>query len=221
MIVIHKLKMIYMGFINYSYLIVDENTMEASIIDPAWNLTKINEIITNLNIKLKSILLTHSHFDHINLVDDLLKKYNPIVYISKVESDFYNYHTQNMNRINDLSTISIGNSNCLCILTPGHSKGGMSFYIDGNLFTGDTIFVEGCGICQSLGGSAKDLYESVQVIKRFPDNTIIWPGHSFGIPVGQKLSTVINKNIYFQIYSKKIFEDFACRKQRKGIFDFK
>ena len=72
-------------FINYSYLIVEKSSNKACIIDPSWELAKIERAISNLKVNLQFILLTHAHFDHINLAECIARKYDIDVYMSEQE----------------------------------------------------------------------------------------------------------------------------------------
>ena len=74
--------------LNIVYLIWDNETKDAAIVDPAWDLTEVLIFISSNNLKLKKILLTHSHHDHVNSIDTLLKKYDLPIYINKSRGKF-------------------------------------------------------------------------------------------------------------------------------------
>ena len=74
--------------LNMVYLIWDKDTKDAAIVDPAWDLTDVLIFMTSNNLKLKKILLTHSHHDHVNSIDTLLRQYDLPIYINKVEANF-------------------------------------------------------------------------------------------------------------------------------------
>ena len=83
--------------------------------------------------------------------------------------------------LEDNDEIKIGESIIKVIHTPGHTPGSICIYIPGNIFTGDTLFVEGCGRTDLPGGSFKQLSKSVhEKIYTLPENTIVWPGHDYG-----------------------------------------
>ena len=200
-------------FINYCYIVFYKETKEALIIDPSWEIDKINKCIEENDLKLKWILLTHSHKDHINLVSPLIKQYNAQVFISEAESEFYQYTCDNLNLVRDNEKLFLGNIMCQCILTPGHSVGSMCFLMDDYIFTGDTLFVEGCGICDTCGGSAEEMYNSIQRLKRIvKPNVKVYPGHSFGMNLGVTMADLYNINIYLNIEEKSNFISFRERK---------
>ncbi|AGX44724.1 MBL fold metallo-hydrolase [Clostridium saccharobutylicum] len=205
-----------LDMINYTYLIIDNYTKKATIIDPAWEFDKVTSIIKKYDANLVSILLTHSHNDHVNLVEKLVEKFDVDVYMSKEEASFYEYKTRNLKLINDNEIIILGNTQIKCILTAGHTHGSMCFFVeDQKLFTGDTLFVEGCGRCDLFGGSADEMFNSIKKIKNgIPQNVKIYPGHSFGFKGGVELKELDKFNFYYNIESKDNFIMFRMRKNQ-------
>ena len=83
--------------------------------------------------------------------------------------------------VKDNDILDLGEIQCKVIHTPGHSPGGICLLVEGNLFTGDTLFVGGVGRTDLPGGSLDQLVVSIKTkIYTLPDNTIIWPGHDYG-----------------------------------------
>ncbi|OMF78216.1 MBL fold metallo-hydrolase [Paenibacillus peoriae] len=217
-----QLRACFMNFINYVYFVMDEKTRDIAIVDPSWDLLKVESYLQHLNGDLKAILLTHSHWDHINLVNPLLEKYNPQVFMSTNEIDFYHFRCRNLHSIKDKDSIKVGETEIKSLLTPGHTAGSVCYLLSDRLFTGDTIFIEGCGFCDPNGGNPIELYNSVQKIKREIDDSIqIYPAHSFGKAPGFTLNHLMDENIYFQFTSKESFIKFRMRPNQKGLFDFK
>lgn len=217
---IYDIKTYSFGISNYNYIVSDKKTGTALIIDPSWEYKKLVNKLNQLDLKLQSILLTHSHFDHVNLVDSLTNTFNPQVYMSRVEIDFSSFRCRNLNGLNDLNEVIIGETKVLSILTPGHTPGSMCYFVPGSLFTGDTIFIEGCGACSFMGGSAEAMFDSVQRVKYFNSNVKIYPGHSYGQQPGQTIEYLEKNNIYFQIEKKEDFIKFRMRKNQRGLFKF-
>ena len=124
---VHVLKTCFGNFRNYTYIVMDIKTRVALIVDPSWELKKITDKIDSIGADLKAIFLTHSHIDHVNLVFPLVKYYNPDVYISRQEIDFYGYRCRNSHALADMDRLSFGDTNLLALLTPGHTYGGMCF----------------------------------------------------------------------------------------------
>ncbi len=200
---------------NYCYIIVDNLTNEAMIVDPAWSIKIIKDKLIELNAKLTTVLLTHSHYDHTNLVNTLVKQFGVNVFMSSEEIDFYDFRCDNLNPVDDMNIIKFGENSVKCLLTPGHTTGGMCYVLPDSIFTGDTIFIEGCGVCSEEGASAEGLYESVQRIKRDISSDVkVYPGHSYGKEPGCTMEYVTNNNIYFQLNDKQVFVDFRMRKEK-------
>ncbi len=207
------------SYVNYSYIILDKASKDAAIVDPAWGLEEIRTNLDKLGVRLTQILLTHSHLDHVNLVSSLVELYNPTVFMSAKEIDFYNFHCKNLNAVYHLDSIKLGDTLIKCLATPGHTAGGMCFVLPDCIFTGDTIFIEGCGICNTQGGSPERMFDSIQMIKNIVHpNTIVYPGHSFGKKPGCPLGLLMKENIYFLIENKNIFVNFRMRNNQKHLY---
>ncbi|WP_339192668.1 MBL fold metallo-hydrolase [Bacillus sp. FSL K6-1003] len=219
---VHTIKTFHQGWTNYCYIIEDIVSRSAIVVDPSWELSKLTNKLSELEVDLSAILLTHSHYDHVNLVEPLLALFRPQVYMSKTEIDFYQFRCKNLIALQDRETISIGMTKAQCLLTPGHTAGGMCYLFSESIFTGDTIFTEGCGICEDHGSSADDMFDSVQRIKSIVSPKVrVYPGHSFGQAPGQTIGELLKHNIYFQIDKREYFVKFRNRKNQRGIFDFK
>jgi hydroxyacylglutathione hydrolase len=209
------------SFKNYSYVILDTTTRLTAIVDPVWELETIEIFLKRHNANLVTILLTHSHFDHVNLVKPLLQEYNPQVVMSAKEINYYNFKCRNLTPIENGDALKLGNTDIKCLVTPGHTAGSTCFLLLDSMFTGDTIFIEGCGMCNMDGGSPEEMYSSIQMIKNTvsPD-VLVYPAHSYGKPPGYPLSHLFKENIYFQINKLEYFIDFRMRKNQNNVFNF-
>ncbi len=174
---------------NNNYLIIDEDTKEAALIDCSYEDDEIQAELQKQGAKLKYILLTHGHFDHIagiqkdNVIPVLMHKedlgwvkkvnqYLPMVGMSEIAVPTINKF------IADGEIIKLGNSEIKVIHTPGHTQGGVCFYVDGKLFSGDTIFRESVGRCDLEGGNFDQIVDSIETkIFTLPPETVIYPGH--------------------------------------------
>lgn len=219
---VYQLKVQQSKFINYIYLIVDKITKQTAIVDPSWNYDTVINLINKLNVKISALLLTHSHIDHVYMVDRLIEKYKDVkVYMSDVECRYYNYTANNLFRLQDGDKIRFGETEVECILTPGHTKGSMCYLLQASLFTGDTIFAEGCGMCTCQGGDAYEMYHSIQKIRKIVKPHVqLYAGHSYGKSQGNTLMEVSESNIYFQIYDAKDFVEFRNRRGQNKLLGF-
>ena len=107
---------------NKVYVCANNFTNEAVLIDPSWEMDKIENIINNRKLDLKAIILTHSHFDHVNLVDQFVEKYSCEVYISKIEKEFYSFDSKNLITFLDGEEINIGSIKIKTIISLWTSK---------------------------------------------------------------------------------------------------
>ncbi len=216
------LRMTYMSMVNYSYMVLDYINNKAIIVDPAWDIEKIEQTLEDTETVLSGILLTHSHPDHIHLARPLAEKYHCPVWMSNEEIEDSGFSAPQLVGI-DKTPWSVGQIQIEPIFTPGHTPGGMCYLIGNSLFTGDTLFIEGCGLCPDIE-SAHDMFESIEYLKnRLKPETLIFPGHSYGRPPGQTFSYVLKNNIYLQFNNKNDFTAYRLRKGQNKVsfFDFK
>ncbi|WP_234025574.1 MBL fold metallo-hydrolase [Bacillus paralicheniformis] len=220
--VVYQFKVRHANIINYNYIIVDLQSGRSAIVDPAWNMGLITSIFREIGTEPDIVLLTHSHYDHVNLVDEFTECYDVKVYMSRMEISNYGFASQNLIPVEDEDIIHLGGTSITCLLTPGHTAGGMSFLLKGSMFTGDTVFIEGCGVCDMPGGSPEQMFSSIQKIKRLVSPSVrIFPGHSFGKEPGYPISYLLENNMYFLIDEQSHFVNFRMRKNQKHVFDFK
>ncbi|MWC28301.1 MBL fold metallo-hydrolase [Paenibacillus sp. MMS18-CY102] len=209
------------NIINQVYIIVDSYTGKTAIVDPAWNMELIEAKLARLGAVPEMILLTHSHEDHVQLADPLARKFGVNVYMSRREADYYRFGCTNLHLLDDGATVWLGRTAITGLLTPGHTAGGMCYKLEGSLFTGDTAFIEGCGICNLPGGSPDDMFDSIQRIKRVADASVrVYPGHSFGEKPGQTLGHLLSNNVYFILENRDTFVKFRMRSNQSRLFHF-
>jgi sulfur dioxygenase len=160
----------------YTYLLGDSETREAVIIDPVLERTDRDlKLIEELGLKLKYILDTHVHADHITGSSDLKKATGAKIVLGENTcvdcADIL---------LKDGNALTFGSHTLKGLSTPGHTEGCMSFYTEGMVFTGDALFIRGTGRTDFQGGSSETLFESItEKLFTLPDDTIIYPGHDY------------------------------------------
>ena len=160
---------------NYSYLIIDEDKLEACVVDPS-EAKPIIDYLSGKNINLKYILNTHHHYDHIGGNTELKKKFGSVVL-------GFNGDAKRIPEIDillkDNEIWNRGNFKAKIIHIPGHTTGHICFYFfDENLlFTGDTLFSLGCG--RIFEGTYEQMYDSLNKLKSLPKETKIYCGHEY------------------------------------------
>lgn len=174
---------------NFSYILADENTGEAAVIDPSWELEKIFDDIRNHSWKVKYIINTHTHFDHILGNQE-------VVAVTGAKIIQHKNSTQHADiAVEDGQIITIGKIMVRVIHTPGHSKDSISLVVNNKLvLTGDTLFVGNCGRVDLPGSDASEMYDSLfKKIANLDESLIVYPGHNYGTTqtstIGQEKKT--------------------------------
>jgi len=160
---------------NFSYLIADEPTGEAAIVDPSGNGDAIEPLIRENHLKLKYLLVTHHHDDHLgdsyrlrSLLGGLIVAHDS----SGVEKDV---------AVVDGDVLRIGSIRLKIIHTPGHTPDSICVLADGKLMTGDTLFIGECGRTDLPGGDSSKMYDSLfHKLAKLDGGTEIYPGHDYG-----------------------------------------
>jgi len=195
---------------NYNYLVVDPGSLQAVIVDPAWEMDKIDQALADTQATLSGILVTHSHPDHIHLSKPVAEKYGCPIWMSNAEIAASGFSARQLIGIDSIPWM-VGQMQIEPIITPGHTPGSTCYLIDGNLFTGDVLFAEGCGICPDTQ-AAHAMFASLEHLKtRLEPHTRIFPGHSYGQPPGRMMSQLRRENIYLQFSDKNSFAAFRLR----------
>lgn len=191
---------------SFTYVLVDASSRRAVVVDPAWDPEAIAARLQAIEAVPGAILLTHSHFDHVNAVSPLVERYGAEVYMSSREIDVYGFRCERLNAVEHGDVVRIGDTAVACLATPGHTAGGLCFHAGDALFTGDTVFTEGCGVCTAPGGDPRAMFQSLALIRRaVPLATRVFPGHSFGMAPGRTLRVLERENVYLQFEDPEQF----------------
>jgi hydroxyacylglutathione hydrolase len=205
-------------FNNVCYVIHNSDSNHALLIDPSWDSETYENLFEKLGVNSISIFLTHRHIDHRDLVPYFTRVYNSPVYISREESEFYNYTCDNQIMIDGESDIEIESYLIKPILMPGHTVGCISYLVGDNLFTGDTLFNESAGTCACKGGDSTQMFHSFKHLKSLiHDSTKIWPGHEYKAPVGKPFKEVTELNRFLRIEEEELFVSLRDRLDRTMI----
>lgn len=195
-------KMVLGSYQENAYIIINEETREAIIIDPGDEGKSLVSYIKGLNVKLQYILLTHGHLDHVGAVDDLREEFNIPAYISEADMKYIERRKVafgQMKRadffLKEGDSLSFGNMPVKIFETPGHSKGSLCFLIDNVLYVGDVLFQGSIGRTDLPGGEFNELISSIKdKLMKLPGNTRVMPGHGPETTLSQEKSF----NIYLR-----------------------
>ncbi len=186
---------------NFTYIVEDDDTNEAIIIDPSWELIELELIIKRNNLKIKYIVNTHHHFDH-TLGNEAMTESTKAPIIQHEFSELKHDIT-----VKDGDYIEFGNSKLKVLHTPGHSKDSICLIGDGKIFSGDTLFVGNCGRIDLPGGSAKELYHSLfDVLHSLDDSLVLYSGHNYG---NSETSTIGQEKITNHVMQKRTEQEFV------------
>jgi hydroxyacylglutathione hydrolase len=187
------IKCIPVGYIDTNcYILSDNDTKEAVVIDPGYDGEKIYSEIKSMGVAVKYIILTHGHFDHIMAVSYIKEKTNAQVVISEQDaiclgsalearvhemlSDEFIECAPNI-LIKDNEKLQVGNMTLEVISTPGHTKGSICIKCGEELFTGDTLFYENCGRCDLPGGDYSMMLSSLKKLYDLDGDYRVYTGH--------------------------------------------
>lgn len=182
------------SFATNCYTVANQDTREAIIIDPADRAGFLEDLYTNQKLKPVAILLTHGHADHIGAVQELKEHYPDIkLYAGAEEKKLLMDVRLNLSQafgkpmtieadgyLADGEEIELIGAKIKCIHVPGHTEGGMCYYIEeaGILFSGDTLFNKSVGRSDFPTGDGAALIENIQSkLFSLPEDVIVYPGH--------------------------------------------
>ena len=198
-----------------TYLLIDENSKEAIIIDLAGDYQEIKDELTKYNAKLKYVLNTHGHFDHVLGDYDIQKEFGIPIYVHEDDK----YMVENLPKqlemfgfVNNTlapekietfvenDIFKIGENEIKVIHTPGHTPGSSCFLLGKNLFSGDTLFYTSVGRTDFEGGSFAQISNSIKdKLFKLDDDITVYPGHDLQTTIGyeKKYNCYFGSNVNY------------------------
>jgi len=183
-----------------TYIVGDEKTREAVVIDPGDESDRIIELIKTNGLKVVTIVCTHAHFDHLGALGDIKKETGAKVFIhgddlemfrtARQQATLWGYEIDDIPEPDGLlkegDVVRIGGIEFKVLHTPGHSPGGISLYGEGVVFTGDTLFQGSVGRTDLPGGDIAVLKESFRRLLDLPEETRVLSGHGPETTIGKE-----------------------------------
>jgi len=201
--------------VNFVYAIGDRATGECVLVDPAYAVGELVELVGADGMTVTGALATHYHADHVGGsmmgyrvegVRELLGHVGVKVHVQEAEAA----HVMKVTELShgDLAVhepgdvVTVGDVRIELVHTPGHTPGSQCFLVDGRLVSGDTLFLEGCGRTDLPGSDSDAMYESLQRLAKLPDDTLVFPGHRYSLPSSGTMDAVRATNIVYKPKSK-------------------
>jgi len=188
---------------NFSYIIADEDTKEAAVVDPSFNADAIADLLKNEGLDAKYVINTHQHADHVAGNEDIKSAFDARIVahkLSKVKKDI---------SVADGDIIKLGAVSIKVLHTPGHTPDGICLLADGKLLTGDTLFVGECGRTDLPGSSTEDIYCSLfHCLMKLDDKIEVYPGHDYGSRPSSTIGLERRTNYTLEKRSLKEFIEF-------------
>lgn len=175
------------------YLVVDKETAQAAVVDPGGKSDELTEYLKSSDVKLKYILLTHGHFDHISYANELAKQFDAEIVCGKNTDKYLSDNFLNLSAnhdevenvkpfgadilLDDGDVLTLGNTAIKFITTPGHTDGCGCYIFDDNILSGDTLFCESYGRTDFSTSSFTDMTASLKKLKMLDGDYNVYPGH--------------------------------------------
>jgi glyoxylase-like metal-dependent hydrolase (beta-lactamase superfamily II) len=188
---------------NLAYAIGSRSTREALLVDPAWDVERLLARAERDGMRVVGALATHYHQDHVGgqIFGISIEGLPRLMELSPMPVHVHTREAEGVRRVTGLSArdfvaheggdaIELGGLRIRLLHTPGHTPGSQCFLVEeagrpGRLVSGDTLFLNGCGRVDLPGGDPEALYRSLhEVLKRLPDDTLVYPGHLYADPCG-------------------------------------
>jgi len=197
---------------NFCEILYCPETRAAAIVDPAWEVDVLLREASKLDLKVELALITHTHNDHIEGVDELVDKTGAMVVVNAREAQAVHAGGRALFDARDGRDIAIGRRGVRALETRGHTVGGTCYLADGYVVTGDVLFVGGCGRTDFQGGDTAAMWQSLQRLMRLPEETRVYPGHNYGETATSTIGHETRTNPYLRCAT---FEEFRALRERK------
>ena len=191
---------------NFSYVMADEETKEAAVVDSSYNADEIIKIIKNEKFQLRYVINTHGHSDHTAGNMELQSIFGAKIVGHKQLRIYPDLS------VDEGDTLKVGKISIKILYTPGHTADSICLLVNNQkLLTGDTLFVGECGRTDFPGGNTKSMYESLNRLKELNDYVEVYPGHDYGLKPSSTIGEEKKSNYTLQPRSLQEFIEFMSR----------
>ncbi len=202
--------------VNFSYLIGDRQTGEVLLVDPAYGVGDLLDLLDADGMRPAGVLVTHHHPDHvggsmmghsIEGVAELLGRRPVPVHAHRDEAPLVvavtGVEPGDVVAHDSGDRVEVGAVGITLLHTPGHTPGSQCFLVDGMLVAGDTLFLEGCGRTDLPGSDPAAMYDSLQRLASLPGGTVVYPGHRYSAASTATIGAVKEINMVFKPRTKE------------------
>jgi len=202
--------------VNFAYAIGDRETGDAVLVDPAYAVGELIDIVENDGLRVTGALATHHHPDHVGGtmmgwslegIAELIGRGGGPIHVHQDEAEYVRRVTgvSSTDLVSHGSgdTVTVGAVDIQLLHTPGHTPGSQCFLVDGRLVSGDTLFLEGCGRTDFPGSDAGAMYDSLTHLASLPPETVVYPGHRYSIAPAASMEQVKATNYVYRPKSKE------------------
>jgi glyoxylase-like metal-dependent hydrolase (beta-lactamase superfamily II) len=201
--------------VNFSYLIGDRAQRVAVVVDPAYDVGGLFEVLEADGMRCTGVLATHYHADHIGGslmgypvegVTAVLERAQVPVHVQRAEAPWVvraaGVSESDLELHDSGDVVEVGELEVELVHTPGHTPGSQCFSVAGRLVSGDTLFLDGCGRTDLPGGDPEQMYQSLTTrLARFGDDTLLYPGHLYSPEPSATLGETRRRNYVFRLRS--------------------
>jgi hydroxyacylglutathione hydrolase len=197
--------------VNFVYVVGDRRTGECLLVDPAYAVAELVDLVGADGMTVTGALATHYHPDHvggsmmghtIEGISELLAVVDCPVHVQRDEVEWVTKATgvsaDHLVGHDSGDVVRVGEIDVSLLHTPGHTPGSQCFFVDDRLIAGDTLFLEGCGRTDLPGSDPSKMAESLRRLAQVPDSTILFPGHRYSIASSATMDIVKETNFVFQ-----------------------
>lgn len=201
--------------VNFAYAIGDRDSRQCVLVDPAYAVDDLVDIVEADGMNVVGVLATHYHPDHvggsmmghdIDGVARLLERVQCPIHVQADEAPWVQ-RTAGVGEADLVAhepgdVVTVGGVDITLVHTPGHTPGSQCFLVDGRLVAGDTLFLEGCGRTDLPGADASAMFDSLRTLAELPATTVLFPGHRYSLASSATMDAVTSQNYVFKPETK-------------------
>ena len=197
--------------VNFVYAIGDRESGECVLVDPAYAVRELIDVVGADDMNVTGVLATHYHPDHIGGsmmgltiegISELLEHIDCPIHVQRDETEWITKSTSvsedHLVAHKSGDALLIGSVEITMLHTPGHTPGSQCFMVDGRLVAGDTLFLDGCGRTDLPGSDPAQMVESLRRLAEVPGDTILFPGHRYSPADSSTMDIVKRTNFVYQ-----------------------